>query len=525
MLKHVRSLQGALCAALFLAGCGGGGGGASGGSVVPHGSSTPGTTPTPAPGSTSTPTPSPGATPTATPGPSVATFTANASGSSIPINNDVRGASMATWSDNTIPGIAQDFDNAGLHLVRWPGGSESDTYHWENGGSVCAAGGGYVYPASTFDNFMKDIAIQGNLDVAITVDYGSNQACNAGGDPTEAAAWVAYAKAQGYTVGHWTVGNEVFGSWEFDLHPIPNDPTTYANAVSTGFYPDMKAADPNAQVGVVVVGGTGYNNWDQIVLANAKYDFVELHYYTNQSPGSESDSYLVNQAATDFSTALTTLQGETSSPIYVGELNSVYSSPGKQSVSITEGLFTGQAIATMMQHGVAMSTWWIAFGGCNQSGTNESSSLYGWQNFGTYTMFSDGLPGEGCTGTGTIPFGTFFPAADAYQLAQAFAPTGSSLLSVSGSATGIKAYAAKTQTGYSFWLFNLSETATQTVTVALSGASKSSFTGTSVVYGKAQYDESQNGVWAGPVTGSASTVTLPYAIALPPWSMTVVTLH
>jgi hypothetical protein len=455
------------------------------------------------------------------------TFTANAAGPDIAISYDVLGASMATWSDNTIPGIAQAFDNAGLRLVRWPGGSESDSYHWENGGSVCAAGGGYVYPPSTFDNFMNDVAIAGNLHVALTVDYGSNQACNAGGDPAEAAAWVAYAKLHGYHISYWTVGNEEYGSWEFDLHSLHNDPTTYANAVATGFYPQMKAADSSAKVGVVLAGN--YDpGWDSIVLANAKYDFVEFHYYA-QAPGSETDAYLLNQAPTDFGAQLASLKSEMQAagvnvPIYVGELNSVYSSPGKQSVSIVNGLFAGEAIAQMMQHGVGLSTWWIAFGGCNE-GNNVSPSLYGWQSFGTYTMFSDGLPGEGCTNTGTIPFGTFFPPADAYELASVFAPNGASLLPVSGSATNVKAYADATPSGYAFWLFNLDENNAATVSLGLSGASKNAFSATSVVYGKLQYDQSQSGVWAGPVTNSPSSVTMPYTVSLPPWSMTVVTLH
>jgi len=54
----------------------------------------------------------------------------------------------------------------------------------------------------------------------------------------------------------------------------------------------MKAADSTAQVGVVV--GPGFGSWDSIVLANAKYDYVELHWYAQMS-GQESDSYLLTQ--------------------------------------------------------------------------------------------------------------------------------------------------------------------------------------------------------------------------------------
>ena len=67
---------------------------------------------------------------------------------------------------------------------------------------------------------------------------------------------------------------------EYDLHNPPHDPTTYANAVATGFYQQIKAKDSKAQVGVVVDGSSA---WDQIVLTRAKYDFVEYHFYA-QAP-------------------------------------------------------------------------------------------------------------------------------------------------------------------------------------------------------------------------------------------------
>jgi hypothetical protein len=122
--------------------------------------------------------------------PQSAQLTIDAASSVAPVSRDVLGASLATWSDVTQPQIASAIASTGVGLVRWPGGSESDSYHWQNGGSVCN-GQGYVYPASTFDAFMTDDVRPNNLDVAVTVNYGSNQTCNGGGDPAEAAAWVA----------------------------------------------------------------------------------------------------------------------------------------------------------------------------------------------------------------------------------------------------------------------------------------------------------------------------------------------
>jgi hypothetical protein len=50
---------------------------------------------------------------------------------------------------------------------------------------------GYITPGATFDHLMTDVSGPLGMDVAVTLNYGSNRACNAGGEPSEAAAWVA----------------------------------------------------------------------------------------------------------------------------------------------------------------------------------------------------------------------------------------------------------------------------------------------------------------------------------------------
>ncbi|HEY4433919.1 MAG TPA: hypothetical protein VGM99_05910, partial [Candidatus Cybelea sp.] len=167
------------------------------------------------------------------------------------VSADVYGASIGTWWNFRQPFVNPSLRKAGMKLVRFPGGSESDAYHWENGGSLCN-GYGYITPGATFDNLMRHAARPLDLDVAITLNYGSNRACNGGGEPSEAAAWVADAKKHSDRVPYWTVGNEVYGSWEYDLHAKPHDPATYADAVRTGFYPAVKKANSGAKLGIVV---------------------------------------------------------------------------------------------------------------------------------------------------------------------------------------------------------------------------------------------------------------------------------
>jgi hypothetical protein len=455
----------------------------------------------------------------------------DASASGATISKDVLGANMAFWYDITQSGLAPEFTHAGMHLVRWPGGSASDTYHWQTH-TLC--NGGYANPNSTFDNFMKDVAKPAKLAVSITLNYGSNAACNAGGDPNEAAGWVDYANnTRHYGVKYWTVGNENYGSWEYDLHSKPHDATTYANAVATGFYPAIKAKDPMAQVGVVLQPNWS-PPWDPTVLTAAKFDFVELHFYA-QAPGQESDTYLVSKAPQALAAFVAAAQSEmqaagvpASVPIYVGELGSVYSNPGKQTTSITQALYAGQVIADLMEAGVPRATWWLGNGGCSDSSSgNFSPTLYGWQNFGGYMVFSDGVPEYGCPNATPVPLGTLLPTARAYQVLAAFGHDGERMLraTVPGSLPQVRAYGATLGGGYATLLFNLSKTNQAAVTVQIAHPAKTSFIAAQTTYDKRIYDASKNNRWLGPTTKSLGTVGSSFAVTLPPWSMSAVALR
>jgi hypothetical protein len=464
---------------------------------------------------------------------------------------------LAAWFDvvGNATAVNDAFAQAGIQAIRWPGGSWSDEYHWqtpnsssnpnlpfmcENNSSGVPNGsttwGGY----STFGQFVTSIVQGGNYDLALTADYGTDPACTGPGDPTEAEAWVAAAVTDGIHVSHVTVGNEEYGTWETDLHTAPHDPTTYANATVTGYYPDIKAASPNTLVGVDVE--PDYAPWDQDVMSGAKgsYDFVEYHYYP-ETPGEESDSFLVNQAAQNLTANLNTIKSELvkwgtpDTPIYVGEIGGPYSNPGKQSWSITQGLYAGQVLGEMMNDGVSRLTWWIGFGNCNGASGNDSSSLYGWQDFGAYNVFSDGPSDTTCPGAG--PIGTMSPTARAFQLFSNVAVTGENVLTatVAGDTTDVVAYAATHSGGTALVLFNRNETASEPVTVTLSGQT-SATTVTVETYDKAIYDlsGSPTGVfpdpagtstWAPPTTTSLGAQSLPLTLTLTPWSMNVVIIH
>jgi hypothetical protein len=459
------------------------------------------------------------------------------------VTDKLLGMNMAVWYDlvSNQTGIVDAFQAAGITQVRWPGGSDSDLYHWATN-SEC--NGGYADANDTFSNFVNDMAVPANLDVALTANYGSNTTCNGGGEPSEAAAWVTAALADGITVSHSTVGNEEYGSWEYDLHSTPNDPTIYAAAVvgTTGYYQSIKTASPNTLVGVDVDADNTTGGWDNTVLVNAKgsYDFVEYHYYP-ETPDEESDTFLVQQAAQELTTNINTLRSELTkwgtpgTPIYVGEIGGPYSNPGKQSWSITQGLYAGQVLGEMMNDGVSRLTWWIGFGNCNGSNGNDSTSLYGWQDFGAYNVFSDGPSDSTCPGGG--PIGTMSPTARAFQLFSQMAVNGQTVLTatVAGDTTDVRAYAATNPNGTALLLFNDNETTPKQVMVTLSGKSSSSSVNVTT-YDKAIYDQSGSptgtppdpagtSTWAPPITTSMGAQTLPLTLTLTPWSMNVVIIQ
>jgi hypothetical protein len=471
------------------------------------------------------------------------------------ITNQLLGMNLAAWYDvvGNASSINTAFGQAGIKALRWPGGSWSDGYHWGyNDGNAlvtpyqctcssttsCTANSQAWAGDSTFAQFVPAIPLGGPYDLALTANYGTNESCTGGGDPKEAAAWVNAALTDGVTVSHMTVGNEEYGSWETDLHTVAHDPGTYASAVTgaSGYYSLVKAQSPGTLVGVLVdanaSNGCCTMGWDTTVLANAKgsYDFVEFHYYP-QNPGQENDTFLVQQAAQQLTTNINTIKSELATagvpntPIYVGEMGSVSSNPGKQSMSITQALFAGQVLGEMMNDGVSRATWWIGFGNCNGAAGNDSSSLYGWQSYGAYNVFSDG-PSEDPTCPDSGPIGTLDPTALAFQLFSNVAVNGENALTaaVAGETTDVVAYAATHSGGTALVVFNRNETTPEPVTISLSGTNSSNGV-TVITYSKAIYDQSQNNVWAPPTTTPMGAQSLPLTLTLAPWSMNVVLLQ
>ena len=124
------------------------------------------------------------------------------------------GLNQAVWdAQMNTPALVGLLSQAGVGMMRYPGGSYSDAYNWRTN----TVAGGYVAPGTGFDSFMSTVKAVG-AQAILTANYGS-------GTPQEAADWVQYANiTKGYHDQYWEIGNELYGNgyygydWETDNH-------------------------------------------------------------------------------------------------------------------------------------------------------------------------------------------------------------------------------------------------------------------------------------------------------------------
>lgn len=443
----------------------------------------------------------------------------------------VRGVGMVVWFDVTQPGIVRSLETAGMEAARWPGGTPADAYHWQtNGMTQCAGHPYHADPHSTFDNFMEHVAMPAHLDVAIVVNYGSNRNCTGGADPAEAAAWVAYAnRTKHYGITWWTVGGELWNRNTIDMHSAPGDPAQYAEVEAEQYYEQMKAAS-TIPIHVCVDVNPRFPNWDRIVLAKARYDCVEMHYYAQGE--NVNDERLIRYGARGLTRLIDVLKGELATaghpntPIYVGEIGSTGGHVGKQTQSIVQALYAAQVVGELVNDGIPRATWWLAYSNCYlpESGGDFSATLYGWQSFGSGMIFSGG-PTRNCRATDVPPFGTLLPTANAFVVVKYFVSDGEHVVGLRvDSLADVKAYASTYGSGYALLLVNCNERASVAIPVTIEGRSSGSG-GTIVAYDKTLYDASRHGEWLGPSVTSLPAWNGGFTVTLPPWSIVAVQIN
>ena len=421
---------------------------------------------------------------------------------------------------------------AGNQALRFGGGSLSDAYHWQTNTSE----GQTFQWATSLDSF-ANVALATSARVFITANYGS-------GSPQEAAAEVTYAnRTKHYNFKYWEIGNENYGSWEFDNNARPHDPVTYATRFKA-YVQAMKAVDRSIKIGAVLVAdedsfanyadesavnprtGATHQGWNAVVLATLKQlgvtpDFVIYHRY-EQGPGGESDAFLLNSART-WANDAASIRGELND--YLGgaarqveiictENNSVFSNPGKQTTSLVNGLFMADSLANIMKTEFAGFFWWNLRNG-QETANNNDPTLYGWRPYGDYGIVTAATPAGPAD-----RYPTFY----VYKLLQQFARGGEHVIAAASDYTGVGVYAVRDHRAHTLnlLLINKHPTATLDVNIAIRGF-RPARTAEVFSYGIAQDEAARTGTGSADVTRSTTAVHGPTFTWRPaPYSATVI---
>lgn len=465
------------------------------------------------------------------------------------VDDRMFGLNTAVWDNafnnaETLP-LLRAID---LRMLRFPGGSTSDTYDWQTNKSYVAGTRTLnTWSWSTsFDDFART-ALAAGAQAFITVNYGS-------GTAQQAADWVTYSNVTNhYGFKYWEIGNECYGSWEEDIHASKQDPLTYADEVKE-YLSRMKAADPSIKVGIVVIDGeeayakssftavinprTGvsHQGWTPILLARLKAigvtpDFAIFHRYP-YGPGNESDAGLLSgrsqsgttwaQDAAGLRQQLNDYLGPVEGPkveLVVTENNSVFSNTGKQTTSLVNALFMADSVGSLMQTEFNSLVWWGLRNGPQDKTNNNSASLYGWRNYGDYGVVA---PGNATETPVSAPYPTYYMM----KLLSHFARGGDQVVRATSDNALLATYAVKRTNGtLTLLVINKDRTATTPATISVHGYTAG---GRASVYsyGIAQDEASRTGVGFPDVAlGSLGGVGQSFETSFAPYSATVITLY
>ena len=305
----------------------------------------------------------------------------------------------------------------------------------------------------------------------------------------------------------------------------------------------MKAVDPTIKIGAVAVTGedsyanntnhpvinprTGqpHNGWTPVMLATLRSlgitpDFLIYHRYA-QGPGAESDQGLLlsnstwSTDAADLRQQLNDYLGSAAPGVELDctENNSVYTNPGKQTASLVNGLFLADSICAAMNTEFNSVVWWDLRNG-QETNNNNSSSLYGWRQYGDYGI-TDSVDPAGPADT--------YPTFYVERLLQHFARGGDQLVNSTSDYPLLNVCAAqRTAGGLTLLVVNKSPSIAFNTNITVSGTSPGS-SGTLYSYGIPQDNAAKTGVGSADVSSSPITgLSTNFSYNFPAYSANVI---
>ncbi|MBL7258098.1 cellulose binding domain-containing protein [Actinoplanes sp. LDG1-01] len=468
--------------------------------------------------------PAPNATALNAAAPNAGTPKVAAPGEAVRVDVDVRaglasvgvgalGVNHAIWDSQLgTPAVADLLKDAGVQMLRYPGGSYADIYHWRDH----TAPGGYVAPDTDFDTFMAGARRTG-AEPMIIANYGT-------GTAQEAADWVRYANVtKGYGAKFWTIGNENYGNghygseWEADDHADKSPKEYAANVVA--YAQAMKAVDPSIKVGAVltmpgnwpdaIVGAGDEGSWNQEVLtrAGSVIDFVDVHWY----PGGSSAAETLTKPA-HITDAVRLLRQQISR--YAGtNADGIGISMTETNVDVGRNtqpgaLFLADVYSGLLAQGVFTVHWWNVHNGLGTVSTVAGQTDY--NDFGLLSSGNCNADNSVCQPPMNTPFAPYY----ALKLMGAFAKPGDRFV---GAGTGdalVSSHAVRRPNGdLAVLLINKDPDNARTVALNYHGFTPAAGAPTVVTY--------TNGA-DGLTTATSGTAA---AQTLPPYAISLVTLH
>lgn len=348
------------------------------------------------------------------------------------VSKYVFGHNAHTWAGkyNSISYFTANVKNLNPGVIRFPGGSLSDSYFWNaTNRATCPVDlpPTHVYSdlhAGANDNIGWTLSLNNYYDLLqktnskgiISVNYGYAR-YGTGSDPVAAAAhlaanWVRYDKGR---TRFWEIGNENYGKWELgyeiDLSLNKDGQPAIISGELYGkhcriFIDSMRVAarevKNDIKIGVVAMGDESTRavekDWNKGLMPQiaTKADFLIVHaYYTPQ--GYQSMSTILNAAdnTKNFkeipNNDLLMYGRRGPLPVALTEWNSRDTNFG-QKTSVTNGVFATMVLGEALKNGFGQTSRW-AF-------------LNGWNNGDAHSLFATGDPGEGMTQYAPHP--TFF---------------------------------------------------------------------------------------------------------------------
>jgi len=320
--------------------------------------------------------------------------------------------------------LMANITNLSPNILRFPGGSLSDVYFWNQSTTAPAdapaqledytgasSAAGYWFGNSTANTTMTvddyySVLQQSKSTGIITVNYGYAR-YGTSANPVATAAhlaadWVRYDKGR---TKYWEIGNEVYGNWEagYRINTSANqdgqaqiqDGTTYGNHFKI-FADSMRAAatsvgNTGIEIGVVLDAANDQNvsgqvsNWNANVLAatgNSPDFFVVHNYYTPYEQNSAPAVILGTpvsgtQSMMDWVKSSASGAGVTQKPVAMDEWN-IFSTGSSQMVSNIAGIHAVMVLGEVLKNQISMSCRW--------------DLANGWSNGDDMGMFSNSAP-------------------------------------------------------------------------------------------------------------------------------------